>query len=590
MRATQRTFNDMGRPLAGVTFCVVDLETTGGSPAACGITEIGALKVRLGERQGTFQTLVRPDEMVPAFVRLLTGISDDMLVDAPPIEAVLPSFLEFVRDSVIVAHNARFDVGFLNAALARSGYPPLANDVVDTATLARKILAGEVRNNKLETLARHLRCANQPCHRAFADVLATNEVLHHLIERAAGYGVTTLEDLLAMSASRIDGTFEKIRLADGLPAAPGVYRFLGASGQTLYVGKATDLRARVRSYFYGDPRRKIRDLLRETQDVAFETHASTLEAEVAEARAIAAELPPYNRAGKSAPAWYLKVTARKPRVAPARSPSEDGSVYLGPLPSLKLARMLVDTLRDAAAVHRCATPAKCRGCAFSALGTCAGQDRAAHESETALVVEALTHDPGLIARPLADKMRKLARQERFEEAAELRDRSRTLVRWIERSIEARALVDAGEVLLRMGSGTGRLGERSRSDRAVLLVAGQLAAACEANERSSDELLAELRAVARWKPVGSWLNAETQREIRAVTSWLGRHADEVEVLHVGKVWAVPARGGRAPVFAPKPASEARSAAGGELVTTKPATDRGPAPGAEHACAISGEFRN
>ncbi|MDQ4125973.1 MAG: exonuclease domain-containing protein, partial [Actinomycetota bacterium] len=343
MAVAQRTFEQLGRPLAGVTFCVVDLETTGGSPADCGITEIGALKVRLGERQGSFHTLVQPDVVVPAFIRLLTGISDDMLVDAPRIEAVLPSFLEFVRDSVLVAHNARFDVGFLNAALAREGYPPLANDVVDTATLARKILAGEVRNNKLETLARHLRCVNQPCHRAFADVLATNEVLHHLIERAAGYGVTTLEDLLAMSSTRMDGTFSKIRLAEGLPSSPGVYRLLGSSGQTLYVGKATDLRARVRSYFYGDPRRKVRDLLRETQDVAFETFATTLEAEVAEARAIARETPPYNRQGKAGATWYVKASLRGPRVAPARSPSADGSVYLGPLPSLKHARTLIDT-------------------------------------------------------------------------------------------------------------------------------------------------------------------------------------------------------------------------------------------------------
>ncbi|MFN2587973.1 MAG: DEDD exonuclease domain-containing protein [Actinomycetota bacterium] len=538
MEAAQRTFADLGRPLAAVTFCIVDLETTGASPASCGITEIGALKVRLGERQGTFQTLVRPDDLVPAFVRLLTGITDEMLVDAPRIEAVLPSFLEFVRDSVLVAHNARFDVGFLNAALAREGYPPLSNDVVDTATLARKILAGEVRNNRLETLARHLRCVNHPCHRAFADVLATNEVLHHLIERAAGYGVTTLEDLLAMSASRIDGTFGKIKLAEGLPAAPGVYRFLGATGRTLYVGKATDLRSRVRSYFYGDPRRKIRDLLRETQDVAFETFRSTLEAEVAEARAIASERPPYNRAGKSGPAWYLKVSPRRPRVAPARSPSEDGSVYLGPLPSLKLARTLVDTVRDAAAVHRCPAPERCRGCAFSGLGACAGPDRAAHERETRRVVDALTRDPGLLAAPLAQKMRRLARQERFEEAAELRDRARTLVRWIERSIEARALIDAGEVLLRA------------SGRALLLVAGQLASSCDAGDRTADELLAELRPAARWNPAGSWLTSETQREVRAVTSWLGRHAPEVEVLHVERAWALPARSAPTADFAPR----------------------------------------
>ena len=537
MAVAQRTFDQLGRPLASVTFCVVDLETTGGSPAECGITEIGALKVQLGERRGTFHTLVKPDAMVPAFVRLLTGISDDMLVGAPRIEAVLPSFLEFVRDSVLVAHNARFDVGFLNAALAREGYPPLANDVVDTATLARKILAGEVRNNKLETLARHLRCANQPCHRAFADVLATNEVLHHLIERAAGYGVTTLEDLLAMSATRMDGTFSKIRLADGLPAAPGVYRFLGSTGQTLYVGKATDLRARVRSYFYGDPRRKIRDLLRETQDVAFDTYPTTLEAEVAEARAIARELPPYNRAGKAGASWYVKVSVRKPRVAPARSPTDDGSIYLGPLPSLKHARSLIDTVRDATAVHRCALPARCSGCAFSELGACAGSDPAAHGDEAALVVEGFTRDPGVVVKPLEEKMRRLARQERFEEAAELRDRARSLARWIERSIEARALIDAGEVLLRVGG------------RAILLVAGQLAAACDALDRPAPALLKALRPEARFEPVGPWLTAGAQREVRAVLSWLNRHGDEAEVLHVQGAWAVPSRARPTQAFTP-----------------------------------------
>jgi DNA polymerase-3 subunit epsilon len=534
MPPVQRTFADLGRPLSSVTFCVVDLETTGGSPAGCGITEIGALKVRRGERQGSFHTLVRPDEVVPAFIRLLTGISDDMLVDAPPIHAVLPSLLEFVRDSVLVAHNARFDVGFLNAALSREGYPPLGNDVVDTATLARKILAGEVRNHQLETLARHLRCAHQPCHRAFADVLATTEVLHHLIERAAGYGATTLEDLLALSATRIDGTFGKIKLTEGLPSGGGIYRFLGSAGQTLYVGVAKDLRARVRSYFYGDPRRKVRDLLRETQEISFETHPSTLEAEVAEARAIAAEMPPYNRRGKGSASWYVKVTAHRPRIAPARSPVEDGSVYLGPLPSAKLARTLVDTVRDAAAVHRCAVPSRCRGCAFSVLGTCAGADPSAHAAEVGLVVDALTGDPGVVVRPLEEKMRRLARQERFEEAAELRDRARSLARWIERSIEMRSLIDAGEVLLRIGG------------RALLLVEGQLAGACDA-DASTAELLARLRPTAAWEPVGSWLTPRTSREVGAVASWLGRHAPDVEVLHVSGTWAAPARPRRADAF-------------------------------------------
>ncbi|MEA2517860.1 MAG: polymerase subunit epsilon, partial [Actinomycetota bacterium] len=194
----QGSFEDLGTPLSQVTFCVVDLETTGGSPTESAITEVGAVKVCRGEVVGTFQTLVDPGQPVPAFIRLLTGIDDLLLAEAPRIESVLPSFLEFAKDTVLVAHNARFDISFLNHALISRGYDRLSNPVVDTAALARKVLAGEVRNNRLETLARHLRCAHQPCHRAFADVLATIDVLHHLIERVAGYGVVTLEDLMSL--------------------------------------------------------------------------------------------------------------------------------------------------------------------------------------------------------------------------------------------------------------------------------------------------------------------------------------------------------------------------------------------------------
>src|SRR3954453_22996129 len=112
----QRSFDELGTPLRDVTFCVLDLETTGGSPSDDSITEIGAIKVRGGECLGTFQTLVNPGRAIPPSITILTGISDAMVVPAPRIEHVLPSLLEFCRDSVIVGHNVRFDVGFLNAA------------------------------------------------------------------------------------------------------------------------------------------------------------------------------------------------------------------------------------------------------------------------------------------------------------------------------------------------------------------------------------------------------------------------------------------------------------------------------------------
>lgn len=493
----QRSFEELGTPLDSVTFCVVDLETTGGSPRDSKITEIGALKVRQGEVMGTFQSLIDPGEPVPAFIRLLTGISDDMLLAAPAIEQVLPNFLEFLGGSVVVAHNARFDVGFLDAALTRLDYPRIGNRVVDTAALARRILSGEVHNNKLETLAHHLRCAHKPCHRAYADVLATTDVLHHLIERVAGFGVTTLEDLLAMTSARIDGTFPKIRLADDLPNLPGVYRFLDEAGRTLYVGKATDLKARVRSYFYGDPRSGIRSLLKETQGLSHEVHASLIEAEVAEARYIAQQQPPYNRRGKKKGAWYLKVEIRKrvPRLAMARKPGDDRSLYVGPFASSAVVRTLIDAFRTD------------------------------QRDEIRTAVEAILCSPARVASRIADKMHALARAERFEEAAEVRERGALLDRFLVRSIRLRSLLDARRIVL------------AHEDRMFLIDGGRLVAAEPLGD--TDYPLAAGRLLARHPPevVPSFLTPERASEARIIDSWIERGGDIV-LLAVDGAWAHP----------------------------------------------------
>lgn len=505
---TQQSLDDLGTPLSEVTFCVVDLETTGGSPAECRITEVGAVKVRRGETLGTFQTLVNPLAPIPAVVRVLTGICDEMVVTAPPIERVLPSFLEFVSGAVLVAHNARFDVGFLDAALQRSGYPRLQNRVIDTAVLARKILSGDVPNHRLETLSRHLRCAHRPKHRAFDDVLATVDVLHHLIERVAGYGVTTLEDLVGVSRARLDGTFGKIALADGLPSAPGVYRFLGAGGRVLYVGKATNLRARVRSYFYGDRRRGIADLLRQTQRIGHETHASMLEAEVAESRAIATCKPPFNRVGKREGRWYLKasVRARAPRLAPARVPKDDGAVYVGPFGSISTVRSLIDAIRDALGIHRCSDPGKCRGCAFADLSTCSGTDPALHRAEMRRAVTALVADPSMVLDALVARMMRLARQERFEEAIKVRDRGARLERMLLRHAGAEALVRAGTITL-------CLGDRRLTVRNGILDGDGAA-------------------------VHGYLTPATAREAALISAWIERNGAAAGLAGVSGTWCMP----------------------------------------------------
>lgn len=523
----QRSFDDLGTPLAEVTFCVIDLETTGGSPTGCDITEIGAMKVRMGESLGTFQSLVDPGAPVPAFVRLLTGISDDLLSGAPSIEVVLPSLLEFVSGTVLVAHNARFDVGFLNAALERHGYEPLANPIVDTARLARKILAGEVPNHKLDTLARHLRCAHRPSHRAFPDVLATVDVLHHLIERVTGFGVTTLEDLRSITSARLDGTFHKLELAHDLPRARGVYRFLGESGNTLYVGKATDIRSRVRSYFYGDPRRKIRDLLRQTRSVTAEVCGSLLEAEIAEARAIATETPPYNRMGKRRGAWYVKlaVRAKVPKLSAARVPKDDGSIYLGPFTSHKMVRSLIEAIQDSAPIHRCSEPRRCSGCAFGEMGTCIGTDERRHRSMLLRVARQLLVDHDAILEPLRLKMMRMARSGRFEEAAVLRDRGAILEKALNSAIATRALLRAGKLVVADGT------------RAILFVDGKMSRATDiAVGGESDAVERLLRSAAPGQNDGP-VDRETLTEMTILMA-RSRRAEDARLLYCERGWAWP----------------------------------------------------
>ena len=519
----QRSFEDLGTPLADVAFAVLDLETTGGSPQDCSITEVGVIKVRGGETLGTFQTLVNPGSPVPAFIRLLTGISNEMLVEAPAIESVLPSLVEFLHDTVVVAHNARFDTSFVNAALVRAGYDPLTNRVVDTARLAAKILAGEVRNNKLETLARSLRLPHQPCHRAFADVLATTDLLHTLIERAAGYGVTTLEDLLALSSTRMDGTFSKIRLCDTLPNTKGVYRFVGTQGQTLYVGKATDLRSRVRSYFYGDPRRKIRDLLRQVDRIDVDEHPTMLEAEVAEARAIARELPPHNRAGKHHPTWYVKVArGRSPKVSMARVRRADSCVYLGPF-TARVCKMLIEGLRDALPIHRCSEPRRCNGCAFSEMLRCPGGATEEHRAGVMSVARALTTEPGLVLEPLRKRMVELAATERFEQAADVRKKGELLEKALTRSIELQALADAGRIQLDIDG------------RVVTIRNGVLV---------TDDRGAEPAPT-------PWLDART------ICSWLRRDVEPACIVSVSGSWALPITARPAGYFKQAPLADLKS---------------------------------
>ena len=461
----QRSFEDLGTPLADVTFCVVDLETTGGSPNDCAITEVGAVKLRGGECLGTYQTLVNPGQVIPPSITVLTGITQSMVVPAPRIHEVLPSLFEFVSGSVIVGHNVRFDLGFLRAAADREGWPRLANPWVDTARLARRLLVDEVPNCRLGTLASRLRLDHQPSHRALDDALATGDLLHVLLERAGRLGVLGLDDLLALPTLAGHPQVSKLKLTNDLPRRPGVYLFRDAQGRALYVGKATNLRTRVRSYFSGERRRKVAQLLRETQRVDHIVCSGPLEPDVLEVRLIHELQPRFNRQGRKWGSYaYLKLTHEPfPRLSVVRTTKDDGGHYLGPLPSAAFAKRVAEAIESVVPIRRCtAKPSatlRSAPCAPAQLGVatcpCAGAISVdAYRRIIDRLVHGLTQDPSLLLEPLADRMHALARDERFEEAADVRDRAAALAATLRRQRRIETLRRAGRVRIEVPDGGG----------------------------------------------------------------------------------------------------------------------------------------
>jgi DNA polymerase-3 subunit epsilon len=456
----QGSFDELTSPLRDITFVVVDLETTGGSAATDGrITEIGAVKVRGGEVLGEFATLVDPGMPIPPFITVLTGISNAMVVAAPRIDEVLPSFLEFAAGAVLVAHNAPFDVGFLRAACAAAGRDWPVFDVLDTCKLARKALTrDEVPNVKLGTLAAHFHSPTTPSHRALADAQATVHVLHCLMERLGAVGVQSWDELRSFCSQVSPAQRRKRHLADPLPTTPGVYLFRDGRGRILYVGKSNNLRARVRSYFVAsEPRTRMAEMVAIAETVDHIPCVTTLEAEVRELRLIGEHKPPYNRRSRFPErSLYVKVTVEAfPRLSLVREVREDNAAYLGPFGSKGAAEYAVEALHETFPIRQCggkmAVKVRRTACVLGEIGKCPSPcDGSIGQVDYATIADAVRAAVRGDGQPVVDaieqRMLALATVERFEEAGRWRDRLGAYLRVAARTQRLSMLAACAEVV------------------------------------------------------------------------------------------------------------------------------------------------
>jgi DNA polymerase-3 subunit epsilon len=280
-------------------FVVFDLETTGLSAARDRICELGAVRVRALEPVESFQSLVNPRVDLPEPIARLTGLRQDELRGAPPVERVLERFLDFAGDDLLVAHNARFDQRFLEQQLLAQHERRLSEPPLCTAALARRLLEGRRRRVGLASLADFFGVQTQPCHRALPDAEATAQILVQLIGLAQEIGARRLSDLRSLAAPRKRKVYDKRLLARGAPSRPGVYLFRDRHDQVLYVGRARDLRTRLRSYFRSDHQRpSVEAALHALTRVEWRALGSELEAALEEVRLIRELQPAANSRGR----------------------------------------------------------------------------------------------------------------------------------------------------------------------------------------------------------------------------------------------------------------------------------------------------
>ncbi len=272
------------RPLEEAAFVVVDLETTGLAPGRSRICEIGAVRV---ER-----------------------------LDA----------VAFADGATLVAHNARFDVGFLDWELERLTGRRYAGSIVDTVWLARRLLSGRAPRVSLASLSYFFGTAARPCHRALPDAEATAEILLRLIGLAQERGAETVDDLVALAVPRRRAAHAKRTLAFGAPTSPGVYLFHDAHDRVLYVGRARDLRARLRSYFQTSKLRPaVEAALGAVERIEWRVLGSELEAALEELRLLRELRPPAN-ARSTRPDRYVYLGVRADRVVVSSKPTPYGPV------------------------------------------------------------------------------------------------------------------------------------------------------------------------------------------------------------------------------------------------------------------------
>lgn len=424
--------------ITGCDFVAVDLETTGCTPGRNSIIEIGAVRMSRDGSTTEFATLVRPTDMLPRAIVQLTGISPEMLVSAPAVDEAVSAFRKFAENAVLVAHNYRFDLGFLDHEGERLWGRTFPRPAIDTLAIARKLYPGLERYSLLH-LSTYFDLATRPDHRALNDARAAALLLDAMRPDLGKQGIRTVGELADYCGLGGQSALaSRLPLTSGIPDRPGVYLFRDEAGRVLFVGRAKSLRSRIRSHFYPAGDRDPSDLGSSVASMRALSTDSSLDGALLERRLIARHDPPYNALSQRPRAVYAihvqtgthypgaKVTARPPK----------RGTSIGPFTSRWAANILVDRLTEVYGVRRCARRLSptlaARECEYRNAGCpapcVADVDPVDYGARVRGFIGALGAQSDDARQRLADMQAQAAADTRYEDAIRYRDGLRALDR------------------------------------------------------------------------------------------------------------------------------------------------------------------
>ncbi len=450
------------RPINKAEFAVLDFETTGTSTKNSRVIEVGIVHVKNLKIVDTFRTFINPGSPIPSFITELTGITDYEVSSAPYFEDAADDILKFIGDKILTAHNLPFDYKFLQHELNLADMRTPPNETLCTLKLARKLYPS-LPSKSLGALTNHFRLRNKNVHRALGDATVTAKILiRFLKELREEHGLETIDEVLKFQGRPSGSSFKMIKktLADDIvkfPDAPGVYLFKNRKDEVIYIGKAKSLKKRISNYFTNTAGRKAKKITRQASHVSFEITNSELTALLTEAALIKKINPPLNsQLKKYSQTYFIKVKLKHkaPNLLSTQQIQFDGNDYFGPYSNRETAKKLIEIVDRTYLLRECTDKefAKGKKCYLADIERCAApcltkKADERYKEELGKAYEFLSGENQQAVNRLLNKMKEFSENQKYEQAAEMRDTVNLILNQLNRSSILAEPINSANVLI-----------------------------------------------------------------------------------------------------------------------------------------------